>query len=352
MERLVGWVNNWRADKSTQESVADQALRWFVRLRSGEATACELLQFQSWIKADPAHSLEFRRLSRLWGDLEEIKPLLADELNRLVVDARPQPSRAGERYAGGWAAYGFTAAVAACLAVLIAGWGGIFDYSESAEYHTAKGEQRTVVFADGSKMVLNTDTAVTAQESASRRVVTLHRGEAFFDVIHGRKKTFEVVAGGGVVRDIGTQFDVRRQPGQVSVAVVQGTVEVLSSLDQRGAEPWQLLKTGQRVSYGEGGSLTSIETIDPDVLTAWLQGRLIFDRRPLAEVIQEVGRYQRGEIRVLESRLNDLTVSGVFAVRDREGFLNALAAAMPVRVTRVNEEVAILEGKKNISQER
>ncbi|MEP6933241.1 MAG: FecR family protein [Nitrospirota bacterium] len=326
-----------------QLSIADQALRWFVRFRSGDATIADTRQFESWVKSDLSHQQEFEKISRLWVDLDETKPLLVEELIRVVGDGKFEAHRSLERCAGRWITYGLSTALAASLMLFIAvGW-WMVDRPETAGYRTAKGEQRTVAFPDGSRMILNTDTAVTTRLSSSRSAVILHRGEAFFVVSHDKQKSFEVEAGRGVVRDIGTQFTVRRQLDQVTVTVVEGAVEVQGPSEKVGIEPGRLLTAGDKTSYGAGGSLAPVEKIDIAASTAWMEGKLLFDHRPLTEVIQEIGRYQEGEIRVLDPRLNDLKVSGVFGVGDRDGFLLALETAIPVKSTRVNTDLVILE---------
>ncbi len=326
-----------------QLSTADQALRWFVRFRSGDATVADRRKFQSWVRSDPSHQQEFEKISRLWIDLDETKPLLADELKRVVADGKSEAHRSLERHAGRWSTYGLSSALAASLMLFIAvGW-WMVDRPETAVYRTVKGEQRTVALPDGSRVILNTDTAVTTQLSSSRRGVILHRGEAFFVVSHDKQRSFEVEAGRGVIRDIGTQFTVRRQLEQVTVTVVEGAVEVQGLSEKIGIAPGQLLTAGDKTSYGADGFLAPVEKIDIAVSTAWMEGKVLFDHRPLAEVIQEIGRYQEGEIRVLDPRLNDLTVSGVFGVDDRDGFLRALETAIPVKSTRVNTRLVVLE---------
>ena len=333
-------------------SVADQALHWFVRLRSGDATAADRWQFQSWIRSDLSHQQEFEKVSRLWVDLDATKPLFTKELNQVGVDKKLEPHQSRERYAKRWMISGISTALAASLVLFIAGGWWIANRPVVTEYRTAKGEQRTVTLPDGSRMVLNTDTEITTQLSASRRAVILHQGEAFFVVSHGKQGSFEVVAGSGVVRDVGTQFTVRRDPEQVTVRVVKGAVEVQGLSDKADTEPWRLLKAGDKVSYGERGALSPVEKIDIAASTAWVEGKVLFDQHPLAEVIREIGRYQNGEIRILDSQLNGIKISGVFAVNDREGFLKALEAAIPVNFSRINEGLVILEQRKITQDER
>ena len=76
-------------------------------------------------------------------------------------------------------------------------------------YVTQIGEQQTIVLPDQSQILLNTDSRVAVSYQADRRLLTLHKGEAHFDVAHDAKRPFDVYAGGGRVNAVGTAFTVR-----------------------------------------------------------------------------------------------------------------------------------------------
>lgn len=61
------------ADNAGVESCAkDQALAWFARMRSGEATPPDRRRFETWLAADVDNAREFDRLKGLWRDLDEL----------------------------------------------------------------------------------------------------------------------------------------------------------------------------------------------------------------------------------------------------------------------------------------
>ena len=188
------------------------------------------------------------------------------------------------------------------------------------EYRTAKGEQQTVVLSDGSTVRLDTATALTTNISMFIRTVVLHEGEAYFAVSHEQNRPFEVMAGNGVVRDVGTRFVVRREDEKVTVTVVEGAVDVQRLAKGVSTAQWQRLTAGEQVSYEQQRGPSSVEKISLATSTAWMEGKVIFEERPLSEVVREIGRYQAGEIRILDSQVAALKVSGVFGVNDREGF--------------------------------
>jgi transmembrane sensor len=244
-----------------------------------------------------------------------------------------------------------SAVLALCLLLSVTGGWWLLS-PEVMEYRAVKGEQQTVMLSDGSTMALNTATALTTEISMFRRMVVLREGEAYFSVSHEQNRPFEVMAGSGVVRDVGTRFVVRREGEKVTVTVVEGAVDVQRLGKESPREQWQRLTAGEEVSYEPQRVPSPIGTVSLATSTAWMEGKVIFEERPLAEVVQEIGRYQPGEIRILDPRVEALKVSGVFGVNDREGFLKALEHAVPVKLSHVNRELIVLEQTDDVSEKR
>ncbi len=96
---------------------------------------------------------------------------------------------------------------------------------------------------DGSRMTLDTDSEVDIAFAPERRNLRLVKGRAFFDVAHDAQRPFAVVADGREVEALGTRFDVRMDPGQVRVVLVEGRVSVKSA---NHASPTTLLKAASR----------------------------------------------------------------------------------------------------------
>lgn len=104
----------------------------------------------------------------------------------------------------------------------------------------------------------------------------------------------------------------------------------------------QMLTAGERISYSAQGGLSAITAIDIAAETAWTTDEMIFDERPLGEVVQEIGRYHPGEIRVLDPRLSERKISGRFSVHDREAFLRAVKAATRAQSASLGGNVIVL----------
>jgi len=99
-----------------------------------------------------------------------------------------------------------------------------------------------------------------------------------------------------------------------------------------GAEPVRLT-AGHGAAYGDGG--LRVRPADTESETAWRRGKLIFNRRPLGEVMGEFGRYHRGRIVVAGEDLRDLEITGVFDVADADGLFRSIGQSLNVQVVRL-----------------
>jgi transmembrane sensor len=163
----------------------------------------------------------------------------------------------------------------------------------------------------------------------------LLRGEAFFTVTHDAERPFEVRAGNGRIRDIGTAFEVYIKPDQVIVAVQEGIVEV-QALGKRE------LTVGQQIAYNNNGEFRQLQDQDIAGLTAWRQGQLVFHDRRLDDVLAEVGRYHDTHIRLQDQKLGKLRVSGTFHIERLNDILNAIGAISPVKVDYIGSREILL----------
>ncbi|WP_454856412.1 FecR family protein [Rhizobium binxianense] len=302
----------------------DQALSWFVRMNSGGASASERRDFAAWRTGHPENEAEYVRLQRMWSDLDH---------------ARAPSPRHGSSHAHarrGLSRRGLLGAGAALAAAGTAAWmGGASDYLFSDQF-TGTAEIRELTLADGTRVTLDADSAFSVDYSQSRRRLSLHRGRAYFDVARDETRPFSVAAADGSVTALGTQFVVQIWDDQVTTSVQESAVSVVAP-NGAGIR----LATGETVSYGPGG-LGTVENCDAEVETAWRRGRLIFENRPLGRVVSEVNRYRRGTIRILDGRLQNLRVSGIFDVANPDGVLDAIVQTLPVRSLEITPYVVLL----------
>ena len=344
----------------TQTQIDNEAALWTWRLDSGELTAAEQGRLQAWLREDARHRRSFEELSRTWSAL--------DRLGRSEPgDERVAASRAGRlsRHPFGagarqWKGY----LQAAAAAVLVMGLGaGLWMMRRPGMQvlSTAVGQERRLTLADGSRLTLNTNTQLAVRLTPKRRDVYLRRGEAHFDVVHDAQRPFFVHAGNAVIRDVGTQFEVRLLSDQdVDVLVDQGRVEVQGPATSAsrplspggGAAPGASAEWVRALSAGErlviAGPRLSVLPVSPRQIAdelAWRKGALVFQGEPLSRAIAEVGRYTRARIVLAGPDVASLRISGRFRTDDVPGFFQALQAALPVKVSRPEPELVYIAAR-------
>lgn len=332
-------------------TVEDQAAEWFARLHSDTRTPQLQAEFDRWIAADPAHEREYREMERLWCALTPHGR--SEELRALRAEAVAESERLGR---GHRRARRFRTLRAMAAGVGVVGIAALLAVSQfpmqQARYETEPGDRHTVYLADGSEITLNTDTAVRIDFGWRTRSVVLERGQAHFKVAHAVLRPFEVEAGNGIVRALGTAFDVYRDGNGVQVTLVEGKVEVASLIepaasDARKAKPVAVRKTavlepGEQVSITPIG-VSSVRSASVPKTTAWLSGRLVFDNERLQDAALEVNRYSPVKLVVMDRELADMRISGVFRAGRAETFVDALRASYPIDVVTAADSTLVLK---------
>lgn len=323
--------------KQFNESASDEAVTWFTRLQSGDATQDDQRQFEAWRARSLLHAREFDRISALWNDLDDLKDWAGRRLTEesSVNHASAYPlNRMRKRGMSQWGA-----SLAVVLLVLLSGGLWLPDtlVRLAGDYHTETGEQRKLVLADGSTVYLDTDSVISVDFSPQTRRLVLHQGRALFVVAADKLRPFEVSASNGTTRALGTAFEVYQKPDQVAVSVLESKVQV--SRDGAAAR----LVSGQRVYYSPGAGLSEVEPVELGQIAAWRRGKLMFQDRPLGEVIDEVNRYRKGAIFILDRQLRSTLVSGIFDISNPDAVLQALEGALSIRVRRLTRYLILLD---------
>ena len=191
------------------ERAREAAAAWLARLSQLSVTTETLRAFRDW-RRDPVNAAAYDQVGGVW----EAAGGLAGDPGIQAATAAALRRRPARRSAIGWVLkrpFVLGLATASLAVIVIGGW--MLD--QRPTYRTALGEQRLVTLADGSRLRLNTDSAVRVRLGSGLRRVELLRGEAFFEVAHDAARPFIVSADGARVRAVGTKFDVRREGGCV-----------------------------------------------------------------------------------------------------------------------------------------
>lgn len=302
-------------------AIIREAATWLMTLHGGEATEADQKAWQRWRSRSPEHQ-------RAWLCAQKINNAFCDIPSELAMPVLDRPvSYQQRRTALKALSLLFTAVPAAWLASKL-------PWEEwTAEYQTGTGERRDVALADGSQLMLNTASSVDVKFDAAKRLVQLYTGEMLVTTGRDQRmpaRPFLVQTRNGMLRALGTRFDVRQEGMRSHVAVFDGAVEVMP---QRSTGKALVLKAGQQCVFTANG-VEPVQKAD-GAAALWSQGVLVAEKMRLADFIDELARYRHGRL-VCDPAVADQLVSGAFQLNDTDQVLFLLSKVLPVRVEKIS----------------
>jgi len=296
--------------------VLEEAAEWLMRLSEGGLSDHERAEWERWKASSPERDRAWALAQLLQSKLDGLPPALA-------MSALDRPSHPERRAALG--------KLALLLAVMPVGWGSwklAHTQQWTADYRTRVGERREWVLADGSRITLNTDSAIDVLFDSQQRLVHLREGEILVQTAQDASRPFLVSTGQGRMQALGTRFTVRELNARTHLAVLEGAVKVMLA-DNRQVAPL-VVNAGQRMDFS-AQTFGSLTPTDRNV-GAWTQGMLMADKMRLADFVAELTRYRRGFVRY-DPTIAELRISGAFPISDTQRTLNMLVQTYPVLVS-------------------
>ncbi|GAM97370.1 fecR-like transmembrane sensor [alpha proteobacterium U9-1i] len=306
---------------SAAQTAEEEAAAWFARMSSDKKSDADAHEFDEWLAANPENARAYASFQRLWGDLGAFGE--APE----ILAAQHESLEAARRSRRQWIAGGLTSALAVAAA---AAFFFLMPHEPAATtYETLAGQRSTINLADHSAIELGPNSQLIVRLGAHERVAELVRGRAFFDIDHEADRPFMVRHGRREVRVLGTQFDVDTEEADLAVILVAGSVRISDTAHGR-----TLATLAPNYAYVERNGLAQVAPVDADNQSAWRFGRLVFDDVALGDALHQLNRFSPQPIKLSESRLSMLRVSGTFHIGEISTTVSALEQSFPVRAQR------------------
>jgi len=303
------------------EAGMERAIRLWTRRHSGAWLESDETELQAWLAAASENREAYEKVTRAWAVAGSLnKHVVADQARISRPDVRHQRLSPRNRVVIGACA---AALLVAIVAVPLWSTGARWWNGPEIHLSTFKGKPQSFALEDGTKVLLDADSEITASIGAHARRLLLKRGEVLITVVHDAWRPFEVVTGAGRIRDLGTQFDVEALSTATRISVLQGHVRVLTARGEA------LLFAGQAGGYDSNGALLMQKSLDA-AATRWSAGQRHFEEERLSDVLARLSRYHPVTFVFSDERLRDLRVSGTFRITDLGLFLRTLSAALPI----------------------
>lgn len=217
--------------------------------------------------------------------------------------------------------------------------------NEITEYETAYGEQKEVLLADGSTVVLNANSALKVASSIDKneiRKVWLE-GEAFFHVLKKQQNPndehvkFIVHANSLRVEVIGTSFNVNTRRGTTEVVLKTGKVKLHSDLHDEKIE----MIPGELVEYKELENQFNKKQVEPELYASWRKNKLIFDNQTLEEIFKVMEDQYGFETTFNDIGIAHLKFTGTTPLDKPEVLLTSIANSFDLKITKHENKITI-----------
>jgi ferric-dicitrate binding protein FerR (iron transport regulator) len=389
-----------RSKMNTQ--IYEEACTWFVEARAGDLDDSGRRDLDRWLRKSPEHLSAYLEIAAIWNEGSKFDPsnkwvvdaLIRDaleagddnivslpraitgemspDLSRRTTsgtgptDVRSTPHPTGRsgvhsssKVSAAWFQQWRRLAIAASIAILAILGGTLTMVELSAPtYTTALGERRSIEFADGSTVELNSRSKIRVKYSKQERDVELIEGQALFHVAHDTSRPFIVAVGAARVRAVGTQFDVYKKSSATVVTVVEGRVAVYAATvprpppsppsEEEPVAPGLTTETRSSFLLGAGEQLTvtsesAQKTASPNVsgATAWTRAEIVFDAATLSDVAEEFNRYNERQLIIEDPELLNFHISGTFSSVDPESLIRFLRQRPGVQVTETGGKIRV-----------
>ena len=331
-------MDDSQAASMDDPGVLRQAAEWFAALHDDQLSEADRQRWREWVAASPTHARVWARVSAISQPFSRASDAAPPETLR---DTLTRARSAGRRRVVRILGFGGVMVGAGLLARLLLPWQHwAHAYALArADHRTGVGERRRVALTDGTRLDLNTDTAVNVDYGPELRRIVLLAGEILVESApDDASPSRALVVDTASVRltALGTRFAVRgHTDGSGHVAVFEGAVRITLADGTR-----HEVTAGRQARFSADG-------ITPDgraelARESWTRGQLVADDISLAAFAGELSRYTPVAITVSPEAAG-LRIVGAYPIaepaRDIPVILAALETALPVRVERTGQGV-------------
>lgn len=207
-------------------------------------------------------------------------------------------------------------------------------------YHTDFGERLTVKLSDETLIVLNAHSNLKITLPGKSKTVNNNNidvwlnGEAYFKVPHyegNHKRILTIHTQDGLIRDIGTEFNVSTFGPGTEAVLEKGEIEVQLQKDAENSSDIKL-KPGERVRFFAKSGNMKRENVHPEVYTSWINHKWIFEDTPLTQIAQRIEQTFGLKVVIRDPKIKNKKLSGSIKSTDLEIIKKALIKILHIPI--------------------
>lgn len=212
----------------------------------------------------------------------------------------------------------------------------LFGDTEYEEVRVPKGERIQILFQDGTKVYINSDSYLKYPKKFGLLKREIYfRGEAYFQVSPNKNRPFIVNLDGPAIQVLGTEFNVKAYPDNFKITACLDKGSINFALPSR-MKYW--LKPGEQLEYDRNTNKCIIQkAANAGIASKWTQNIIAFKDAPLAEVIQTLNRWYGVNFTIADEKAKNYSYTLISENTLIEKVLKDLEKISPLRF-HYNEE--------------
>jgi len=325
-----------------------------VHALKGHISQKEKRRLNVWLKQSDENRAFFENYRELWQQTDLAVPPEEYNLKKewarlsrtLDLESERETTRTSfisQKWAGFRQFFGQirpAMAVLVVLGLMVGVFVPLFFHSTGMQTHITQSAQKEYIrLPDGTGVWLNSQSELRYQRSFSGQKREVHlSGEAYFAVVPD-SKPFVVMTENACTEVLGTAFNVWARHQETRVVVKRGRVRLAQA--RCDTERIEITKN-QTSRIVQAMNPEEPKTVDAGRLIGWMEGRLVFEKRTLSEIIEEIERYYDVQINLIDTSLAQKTLTATFENNSLYSVLSSLSLSLGVRFNyRSEQEVDI-----------
>lgn len=191
----------------------------------------------------------------------------------------------------------------------------------------ANGEKAEVTLADGSRVWLNSGSALTYNNAFNRKERTVFlQGEAYFEVAKDTQRPFIVKTDEMDIQALGTAFNVNAYGDEKynSSVLLEGKIKVKTLGQER------ILVENDRITIDKTRRTLATDRVYASDFIEWKNGNIYFENRSFEEIANTLSRVFNVEIRFASEKLRPIRFSGTLGNSSIRNALDILSLTSPM----------------------
>jgi transmembrane sensor len=190
---------------------------------------------------------------------------------------------------------------------------------------TPKGAKTNFQLPDGTSVWLNSGSEIIFAGNFEKDRKVKLKGEAYFDVVKSGR-TFQISTEYGNILVLGTAFDVKAYSEDNFITTLErGSLEV----NTISGKEKHILKPGNQSFLDENNHL-KIQEVDIREFTSWKDGKLMFKRKSLEEVVKMLELWYNVKIELEAKETKQLWFTGTIEMETISEVLEIIKTTIPI----------------------